>query len=476
MNSKRQHRACGRDRRGSALVLVLIMTVAIAALVTSAMFLTSGASIITRQYDREREFRYASEAALQMAKSRINNQSNLLPQEDFSQILTDGIIMGADGNPIPGVQVNLYVGPTGSASGQFGRFASIVSEARDASGARYVRRLELAQESFARFAYWSNKETNNGSPIYFGGGDDLFGPVWSNDQINIHSTGARFRDDVGTAKTISGKPYGTFDKGFVENSKAIALPNNTVLGSLQGYATAADFDFIAPTIGSASTVRMRIEFVALDMNADGDSTDADEGFFRVYTGNTLLGAPWIRGNFLPENCGDWHRDASGKLKFFPAAIHKTGSDYDWFENLLDAYDGMSSSAAFAHRNNLSLDVVMRGAGARCYPGGDPHLAPVERYNQTGLGWARADWEKGGDDTTFTARGRYGEWKQWPNAVNPNVLQQLTNVDRQGEAQYLFPLFRGYNPATQGVIFVDGTVAVSGVVRGSVTLYSSRTVV
>jgi len=47
-----------------------------------------------------------------------------------------------------------------STSGQFGRFASIVAEARDPNGTGFVRRLELTQESFAKYAYWSNSENN----------------------------------------------------------------------------------------------------------------------------------------------------------------------------------------------------------------------------------------------------------------------------------------------------------------------------
>ena len=36
---------------------------------------------------------------------------------------------------------------------------------------------------------------------------------------------------------------------------------------------------------------MRLEFVAIDLNLDGDSTDVDEGFFRVYVANAGGGAP-----------------------------------------------------------------------------------------------------------------------------------------------------------------------------------------
>ena len=452
-----------RSHRGSALVLVLIMTVAIAALVTSAVYLTSGATILSHQYDREREFRYASEAALQMGKSYVNNSAYALPDTGYVQTLSNATILGADNTPIPGVTVNLYLGQTGTTTGQFGRFASLVSEARDPSGARYVRRLELAQESFAKFAYWTNRESASGGVIYFASQDNLWGPVWSNDDIHIHSSGARFHDDVGTAGTIVDPNYATFDKGYQERMKPISLPSNTALTKLAGYANAGHFDFIAPTTGDVTTTRMRIEFVAIDLDdADTDSTGTGEGFFRVYTANSAQ-EDWLRGDFRSENCGDWHDvNPSGSvtdLKFFPHEIHDDAPS--WFKSILQNSNGMSSTQANNHMN-LSLKYVMGMPNARCYPGGDPHLVAIER--NTGA-FSNAEKQKGGDDTTFTANGRYGSWSQWPGTV------QATLAHRP-DKNYLFPLYRGFNPTTQGVIYVAGTVGVSGVLRGEVTLYAT----
>jgi Tfp pilus assembly protein PilX len=142
----------GGDRRGSALILVLVLTVAVAALALSAVALTGHTGLVTRYYDREQEFRYASEAALAMGKSRLNTDSYALPDSGFVTLMAGEAIMGADGQALENLSAYLYAGPSGSTSGQFGRFASVVSEVRDPSGSRFVRRLELAQESFAKFA------------------------------------------------------------------------------------------------------------------------------------------------------------------------------------------------------------------------------------------------------------------------------------------------------------------------------------
>src|ERR1019366_8319777 len=59
-----------RDRRGSALILVLIMTLSLAGLAMSAIYLSSSAGLLSRYYDRERNYRYAAEAAIALGKSR----------------------------------------------------------------------------------------------------------------------------------------------------------------------------------------------------------------------------------------------------------------------------------------------------------------------------------------------------------------------------------------------------------------------
>jgi hypothetical protein len=440
--------------------MVLVLTVAVAALALSAVALTGHAGLVTRYYDREQEFRYASEAALAMGKSRLNADAYALPDSGFVTLMAGSPVVGADGMPLDNLTAYLYVGPSGSTSGQFGHFASVVSEIRDPAGSRFVRRLELAQESFAKFAYWSNDETPGGTTIFFGSGDHLYGPVWSNDNISINSGGATFHSDVGTAKTISGKQYGNFVKGYTENSKAITLPSTTDLSKLQGYAASGNLAFVAPEAGDETTVRMRLEFVAIDLNADGDSTDADEGFLRVYVANAGQ-TPWLRGQYQNTNCGDWHRDNPAlPPKFYPAVTHVPNS---WFTTQIrNGTPGMTLAQANAHAN-LGWAGIMQQAGARCFLGGDPYLVSLEN--------AGAAAQRGGERVaTFTANGVRGRWLPWPGAIDP----RLTALGRP-DAGFLFPIFRGQNPGTKGVIHVTGSAAVSGVLRGRITLYSTSNI-
>jgi hypothetical protein len=455
------------ERRGFALLTIIIMTLGMAALAASAVYLSGNAGLLNTSQDREREFKYGAEAAMAIGKSRLNTDPLVLPDSSFVTLVSGQQVVGADGVSLPGVTVNLYVGPTGSSTGQFGRFASVVAEARDGQGARFVRRLELTQESFARYAYWSNRESNNGQTIYFANNDNLWGPVWSNDYISIASSGAWFHNEVGTAKTISGKPYGTFSKGYSENQPPITLPSNTALGKLPNYAASGSMNFVTPNSGNAAGVIARVEFVAVDLGGPTDSTGIDEGFLKVYVANqgedNWLRADWTNDKTTTTNCGASYRTTlGGPRQFFPASVHTQA----WFRGLLQA-GGMTAQQA-TDTSNASLSDIMAKSTARCYLGGDPHLVAVERNNAN---FAAPQKQIGGDETTFTPiNGAKGRWLAWPGPIDPRLAA------RRGDAQYLFPIYRGLNPGTKGVVSFTGTIGVSGVLRGRTTIYSTGSVI
>jgi hypothetical protein len=493
-----------RERKGIALFVSMFFVAGVGALALSAIYLTANADLLSKTYEKEDDLKYISEAALQIGKSELNFNPAALPNTSFVQLMNNKPMPTADGSFVPGLRVNLFVGPSGSTSGQFGRFASVVAEARDANGTGFVRRLELTQESFAKYAYWTNSENNaSGGTIVFGGGDALWGPVWSNDTININSTGATFHDNVGTAApTIVGASYGTFFKGYQVKQPRINLPTLTSLSSLSGLATVSGFNFTTPNTGNETAVLERIEFIAIDLDASGDSTGTAEGFFRVYKANSGK-QHWLRGDFQSDsahipradtvyNCGDWHRTNYPGLgstdtmpKFFPWAAHyHSSSSNTWYDTVVAR--GMpgglgalkiAANVAAARREADSVtststfdDVLQTHANLRCYLGGDPHLVSVARTSA--LGYSAADIHKGGDDTTFTPTDQFGAWQLYSNSPPAAV----TAARSLSQAKYLFPLYRGYNTNTKGVIYAGGTVGVSGVVRGVVTLYTPNTLV
>ena len=553
----RRTRPLVRSRQGAALILTMILTVAFAAMAMGAIYMTGNASLIGSSYDRERDYRYGAEAALGIAKSQLSGGLFVLPDTGYSIIMSGATIMGADGAVVPRVLVNLYAGPTGSTSGQDGTFASIVAEATDGSGARYVRRLELAQETFAKFAYFSVKEKfPTGGTIFFGGGDVIFGPVFSNDTISISSGAcprATFRDQIQTSKTINNAVCASFSAyGYQINMPAISLPTNSKLATLSGYASPAYFLFTADSAPATITppsasytpvdtgyaTNTRIEFVNWDIANDGSVAEGEDGFFRVASGRAapitvpaalpawtnaadtiqpkpplnatdmgryMRGDPpdqWVAvastaGNTYAtrwdtlsarrvNNCGDWHTlgavgVGSGRHKqFFPLSVHRLR----WFHDTLTKLavlggppTGWFATAATVDSHTVNLNATKSGRMMRnetgksegiprCFLGGDPHLVAIERYK---VGTDSIAWQKGGTDTTFTPSGRFSTWRTYGGTVDARLT---SGAARRPDANYLFPLYRGLNSGSRGVIQVDGSVGISGVVRGRVTLYAN----
>ena len=467
LTSRRPRRA-PRARRGAALFMVLLFTTALAALAMSAIFLGGHATVVARVQERDSELKYVADAGLQLAKGWISTDPGALPDTGYREVaLPGGTITDAAGTAIPNTSMQLWVGPTGAPTTSGTSFADIIAKATDNHGGTVIRRLEVTRESFAKFAYFTDRESATGTTIYFGPGDVLYGPVWSNDTMSIlsGSPAVRFQDSVWTAApSIAGQSNATWAVTPLTSQRRITLPSTGVVGRLRAIATPGQLAFTAPTSGNPGTTRMRIEFVGVDLNGDGDVTDRDEGFIRVYQGNASAGAGWVRGDFPGSqlsnldsylNCGDFHTAPNGTRQFFPASVHNDS----WFRGYIGTFRP-ESAVVVDSEVARGPKYVMNRAGARCYPGGAPQLVAASRAGATSIG---------GTDTTFTATDQYGAWLQYTGAIDPRLAAR---ADRN----YLFPLSRVINGGSRGVIDVQGTVGVSGVLTGRATLHSTTSIV
>lgn len=416
MNARRNP---ARGREGYALLMVLLLVMAVTLLAAGAVSVVGNASLINAYEARRTEMEALADAGLEIARGRLNADPRLYPDEGFAQLENGEPLLDANGVAIPGVRRYTYAGPVGQTSGQYGVFGSIVSIV-ESGNTRVIRRGDIAQESFARFAYFTDVEPAN---ISFGGGDVISGPVHTNDVLKIYDSGATFRGPgmVTTARTISGRRYGTFTEGFRENVPRIPLPTLADLDKLRGYANAGGTSFTAPNGGSAYEARLRIEFLTIDLNNDLRHDGKNEGFFRVYVGS---GQPSFvtasrndNGWSASINCGYW--TGVGNNRRFVAASQVNG-------------------------NNNERLAVLRDASARCYLGGSDSLT---------------------NGFVETQAGR-GAWLRRTFALPGNLPQAL--LDRP-DLDFLFPLGRDLNPNFKGVIHVTGKAAISGVVRGRVTL-------
>ncbi len=526
----------GRLRRGSSLLLVLIMTTAMAALVLSAIYLQSLGSIVSSLRERERDFRYAAEAALAVGKSRVNRDTLLaIPADSFATLFRDSVLVDATGTTIPRARVTMHYAFTGDTTGRFGEFVTLLARASDDVGTRHLRRLDLTAESFSRFAMFTNTWQ---AGLAYGTGEFIRGRSHSNGNWRSSGTpGPTYFDTVSAVGTITGTA--TYS-GLPTIAGAAAIPYPTVakLAALPGYATTGNLNF-APVSGTAAMATSngvnvsgraagnavrgtRLEFVALDVNADAQIAE-DEGAIRIFDLAAGIDTARIRADLegspvafshpiLQNQCGAFFT-IGGRQEFFPVAVFRQA----WVKNriLTSTFPTVTNAQANTYSGNSQADVlrILRLPTARCFPVGSPYLLLTERIvDQTNCGqgfpnpangnpysWAAgptcgADVYYGGQDTTFTpnprtcviiqtaATGRctglavaLGSWREAPAAIQFAAVD--ATVRQESERAYLWSIAKPHNLESKGVIHASaGPLWVSGTLRGTVTLYVLGSVV
>lgn len=425
-----------RARRGSALMLTMVFTFALGGLAISAVYMAGSTSILSKLYDRERDYRYAAEWALAVGKSRIMTDTTfVLPDSLYVQILNGANVNDAAGQPVPKVKVDLYAGVGGSSTGQYGRFVELVAVAYDNGGARHVRRLELQAENFARFAMF----TDRWSPGCYTTGEIVRGRAHSNAdwQSCASAPGPIYTDTVSAVTTVSGTAqYPTAGHRY-PSAPRIPFPSVAKLSWMPGYAASANLSYTPPArVGSTGLTRM--EFVAVDLDGDGFLTGAAEGYFRIFESRSgATSNPWTAGgssaspyvtggtdslfvragttngtrfdnilsggastnkSVVQNQCGVFYMMGTpARPQFMPLAAHDTlNTRYRWFIDTLSVatlgrpgtraaaitylrnYQTSNASYAANAANLLRAGNAYTTGTARCFPAGDPYLMPVER--------------------------------------------------------------------------------------------------
>lgn len=417
----RNRKQNGLGEEGIALITTLLVVLVVGALVMGAIILGSNHILVDRYWARQSNLVGLTDAGLEVTRSYLNADKSLFPDTAFVTIENDVAVHDGEGQVIPGIKRSTYVGPTGITSGQYGVFGSIVSVVEDEGGGIAVRRQQVFQESFAKFAYFTDNEGGN---IYFASNDHIWGPLHTNDRMLIHSSRANFHDRVTVGKDIYQPWYGTFDKGYEDYSPIIPMPETADLMKLKTQAQLGHTDFVGNTNGDDGEATLRIHFMAIDLNGDGDRSDDDEGFFRIYRSNDHN---WVAAkpssNYLldSENCGDYHW-VSGVQTFVSAERH---NNENW---------GHSATTA------------LTSSTRRCFLGGADEL------------WGQ-----------FRASDGKGQWLPWNGPIDSRVASRA-------DANYLFPITRPLNPDYKGVVFVEGKVIVSGEIRGRVTVAATDNII
>ncbi|MCC6245638.1 MAG: hypothetical protein IT353_22595 [Gemmatimonadaceae bacterium] len=451
-----------RNRRGFALVAVLMIAMVATVLALATSMLTMSNKLVQVGSDRAAAVDDAAIGALEMERSRLNARLDSIP--------VDGYLTVADGEQISGTNIRrtIWVSRLGNSdslrnAGEFGVQAEVVAKAEDSFGNVAIRRSQLFQESFARYASFTDMaRSTNGSLLYWALGAQAQGPVHSNDTINVWSGATpnpqvTFHDVVTTARIVTNKTKASFKKGPPkERISRIPMPTTADLNILKNIASRAGYVFTPNVVtGDSALATMRIEFVAIDADGDGNTTGPDDGYFKVYqlypaltfgAGYTMARTP------VPVATAPKHTGASVSLdsmlysrncgvtaviggrtaipaRFIDVAINAGGANYQAkMQNRINAFDNVN---------------------ARCFLGGD------DRLTATGL---------------FRATDSAGYWMPRTSGSVPGT------VAARPDGAYLWPLSAASNPSFRGVIFAEGKVAVSGVVRGRVTLAARNTLV
>ena len=463
-----------RNERGVALLLVLLIAIAVTALAMGGILLASTGSLTSKYHYKELALQGSADGGAELARDSLNRNSTLLPPDSgFVTLESNGAVYDASGAVIPGFTRSVYAGRTGgrtggsATSGQYGsNYASALSVIQDTRGAVAVRRYLLAEESWSRFAYAFNHWTR--SAIAFTCGEVLAGPVHSNMGvwIDCNSTPKTlFMGQVTAAGTIRDRSEATFQAGWAENVQPVKWPAASDLARLRTYALDAGTDYDingGPSAVGSYMPTTRIEFVTIDLNSNG-VIDPAEGFFKVWRTDSAtvekreyvtakrwpvlpVGvAPGITlntdPNLISRNCGNLSN------------ITGLGTAFRTARAVYDLVTGSPDEKAD------SVQRLLTRAGHRCYLGGDPRL----------FGTAPGDTLTPDSVATYTDAGigMRGRWLKRSGALS--VPAQLASI-RPGDQEYFFPLQSNVN--FKGVIYVNGPVAISGRLRGRVTVAAS----
>jgi len=460
-----------RNRRGVALLTVMLVAFAASAIALAAVMMTLNANLVGKNTERVSVVDAAAIAGLEEARSRLNGTRGLYPNNGYVTLENNAQVRDASNASIPTVFRSTYIGPSGITSGQYGVVGSIISVANDGYGNRVVRRLEVNQESFSKFAYFTNEETDTtGSTVVFASGDQLRGPVHSNDQIRIGSSpspAVTFYDQVTTAAgSINNQSNGSFIKPPLLSQPRIPMPTVADLNKLDSLAQVGSTRFAGSMSGDAGEARTRVHFLTIDLG----SPWGVQGFFMVYQAGTTVppvagvqpedfvsastptGTSSAGNNLeLSLNCGDFGTGG----RFMPAYYHDTTG--------LAAHlhvAGSTNTNKIARRDSS----LSRGTSSRCYLGGDSIL--TKPAIATG---SNATWPTNGHPDG-------GAWVAAPGAIQSALAALGSVITNRPDANYLFPLNRQWNSRFKGIVFVGGKVIVDGVIHGRVTVAATGNVV
>lgn len=459
---RRVRRGISRERRGFALLAVMLISMVAVVLALASAMITMSGTLVQAGSDRAAAVDDAAISALEEERSRMNAKLDTVPLEGFKTIVDGALISGTN------IRKAVWISRLGNADslgnvGEFGVQAEVVSKAWDAFGNVAIRRVQMFQQSFARYASFSDRgRSTAGAALYWALGAQALGPIHSNDTIWIWngsspSPQVTFFDDVTTARIVLNKSYGVYKKSPAKERVArIPLPGTADLDRLKNLASRAGYVFTPATVtGDSGLVTMRIEFFAIDADGDGNTTGPNDGYFRVYqlNSNFKYGAGFAMAR-TPAPPTSGQPVPSGSSVALDSILYSYNCGVSTTVAGLTAtpvkFAEIPALAAGTFQVRMAAkQAAFDNANARCYLGGDDRLSPIG---------------------VFRAVDSAGYWMPRTSGSVP------ASIAARADGAYLWPLSAAYNSNFRGVIFAEGKVGVSGTVRGRVTIAGRNSIV
>jgi len=243
----RQAGNTSRDgERGSVLVVVLIIMAAVSAIAVGMSFMARTESALASNDVQEKETFYMCESAVEEAVNYLNSLGQ--PFRGSGANLDQPVAFVTDAAREHGT-VTVYLDAKDSNSGQATRYVQISARAVHQNGrAAKALSVRVGQQNFSRYAYFSDIELRaNGSKIWFASGDNLYGPVHTNDQFHVSGT-PTFHQEAsshsGTIDYFAGGPPADnpdFKKGVTLGAATIPLPSDLSILKAKSRATGGLF-------------------------------------------------------------------------------------------------------------------------------------------------------------------------------------------------------------------------------------------
>ncbi|MBN2069960.1 MAG: DUF4900 domain-containing protein [Candidatus Krumholzibacteriota bacterium] len=223
----------GGNEEGSALVIVILIMVALTGIAFGLSSLSVNETQLASNEMLDKQVFYLAEAGVEKS---LRHLSELTVPFTGSGTNKDQPVELYDKADLYGKgTVTVYLDPLDSNTGNPSRFVmATVRATLNGTGISKVLQVQVGQQNFSRYAYFSDMEKSpSGSTIWFYENDEFHGPVHTNDQMHIYGNPDFYGEASSAAADIDyyhgGPPQDDpqFHKGLTLNASRIDLPTDT---------------------------------------------------------------------------------------------------------------------------------------------------------------------------------------------------------------------------------------------------------